>query len=110
MKRTVIVEIDVPENFDDLWDADESGLQAFHDTVTNFAMAHTLKALSNATEHCKKYNITNPKKDAFQQHVLTEIDVINSIKTTGYIDEDDVIHMKYNEGWCKHKLQGFIEE
>ncbi len=99
MKRKVIVEIEYPDNVDACWDQDKSGMQAFHDTVGHFAMAHTIDALSMAIESCKKRGITEEKereKDPYYKFVMREIEIINKMNPCGYVDENNVVHI-YNK-------------
>lgn len=56
MKKQFVVEIDVPENTGDLcWDHDKTGLQAFHDCVTNALLSHNLYTYTEALGQSARY-------------------------------------------------------
>ena len=100
MKRKIIVEIDYPEGFDSVWDHDKSGLQTFHDTVINHAMAECVFSLSRTIEECKKRGLVTEEqrhKDQYYQYTMTINKVVNTMKQYGYIDENNVIHHFNNE-------------
>jgi len=91
MKKLIIVAIDVPEDFDACWD-EKTGIQAFHDTVVCNALSGTMDSLSGAIKKCKEKGLETEeqfKKDDYYKFIMTKINVVNSCRPVGYIDDDN---------------------
>ena len=95
MEKKVIVEIEYPEDVNNCWDHDNSGMQAFGDTVQFYAISNTVSKFREVIKNCGKRGITTEKereKDPYYQYVMRQIDVVNSIRMCGYVDEEDKEH------------------
>jgi hypothetical protein len=85
MKRTLVIEIDVPENVDHAWNLDKSGFQAFGDTVQQYAMLGATKMLAAAYSD---ENVSGEAKDRYVQFILNKNEVVNSMRMAGYIENN----------------------
>lgn len=63
-KKRFIVEIEVPEGFDGVWDEDTTGLCAFNDCIVVCLPAESLNALVRAKDEPEAYqDFVNRKND-----------------------------------------------
>jgi hypothetical protein len=85
MKRRIVCEIDVPEDFDACWQ-DGCGVQAFHDTIicgiSQLGMDKIIE-FSTLEKSDKEQDIQ------FAQYLRTKHKVRKSLKMVGYIDENN---------------------
>jgi len=98
MKRQVIVEIEYPDEFDNCWDADESGMQTYRDTIGNYAVAECMQRLMYAIEDCEHRGIVteeDKKADPDYQWVLARNRIVRESRAVGYITDEGEIR-RYN--------------
>lgn len=93
VKRKIVIEIDVPENVDNVWNLDNSGFQAFGDTVQQYAMLGATKMLAAAYSN---ENVSGEAKDRYIQFILNKNEVVNSMKMVGYIEDDQYFERDYD--------------
>lgn len=89
MKKRIVVEIDVPEVSDLCWKLDETGIQAFSETVMLYAMVDITKTLSSASEYCDNYNIQGEQKENFIKYIIMKCEIVQSARIAGYINDDN---------------------
>lgn len=88
MKRRIIVEIDVPENFDTVWD-EPSGIRAFHDTVIVGISELGIKKVIQYSNY-EKSEVVSEKQ--FAKYLKTKHETTQSLEIVGWIDSDNKIH------------------
>jgi hypothetical protein len=88
MKKRIVVEIDVPQGFDDCWD-EPTGIQAFHDTVMVDAIEN---GISKAIQIGK---LTREGNTSLAQYIQTKLDATRSAKIVGFIDDKNTFRTDF---------------
>jgi len=73
-KKIIKVSIEVPDGFDDCWDVDVSGRQAFHDTVVQAVLEQALDWTIRINSALEKGEMDLAK------YLQVELDVLRSLK------------------------------
>lgn len=76
--KRILVSFDVPDNYDNCWDVDDTGLQAFHDIVYNFIMGYMPDYLGRILELEK-----GSKEDKWlAEHLRIKYEALKTLKYT----------------------------
>lgn len=84
MKRKIICEIDVPEDFDACWN-DGCGIQAFHETIVVSVFE---KSMSTIIQISQKEKSNQPEDIRVVKYLKTKQFVRDSLKVVGYVDSN----------------------
>ena len=78
MKKRIICEIEYPEGIDDQWDADPTGIQAFHDTV----YLTVLESLPKKLRELNAEEIYKETKEEYEyvKYLRTKLEILKSFK------------------------------
>lgn len=87
MKRKIICEIDIPEDFDACWN-EPTGIQAFHDTIIVGILELGMDKIIQYTNYLKSG--TDADKQ-FGEYLKTKHLTRNSLKIVGYVDDQNNI-------------------
>lgn len=75
-QKKILVTIEVPEEFDDIWDNDPSGVQAFHDCIYETLLLNTQERLIEIHELNKGSEVDI----LYAEYLETKLKVLKSLK------------------------------
>ena len=82
MKRKIVCEIDVPEDYDMCWQ-EPSGIQAFHDVVICHIVEYNTYELSDIL----KYEKGTDDEKRFAKYLRLKLNIRRGLKVVGYVNE-----------------------
>jgi hypothetical protein len=82
MKRQVVIELEVPEDFDACWN-DNTGIQAAHDIVVRGILELSVR---------KVLDIEKSKDKQYAAYLQKHQDVRDSLKIVGHVDDKGKLH------------------